>query len=146
MFESRTTMISNSVNLNNLVYGLDLEITNNHQDAQILLGGLTSASSLMVMDAASVDISKLATTGGNFNITRNYFEEFAARVLTQIGGASLPWEMTINDLNLPLLETIGGSDVKGDFMIGNNPALPYLTLSNLTYVDGNITITGNFSR
>lgn len=136
-----------SVNLTSLVYGLHLEITNNHQDAQILLGGLTSASSLMVMDAASVDISKLATTDGNFNITRNNFEEFAAPVLTQIGGDFIVVENDhLNDLNLPLLRTIGGSYVEGDFMIANNPALPYLALSNLTYVDGNTTITGNFSR
>jgi len=135
------------VNLTSLVYGLNLEMENNHADAQILLGGLTSSSSLLVGGAASVDISKLATTDGNFNITRNNFQEFAAPLLTQIGGDFI---VVDNDqlihLNLPLLETIGGSSVVGDCVVANNPALPSLTLSSLTYVDGNTTIAGNFSR
>jgi hypothetical protein len=135
------------VNFTSLVYALDLEIMDNSPEAQVMLSGLLSVSSLNIKGAAGIDVAKLVAMDGNLNLSENSLNRFIAPELTAIGGDFIVDSNTqLSFFDLPVLETIGGSYVDGDFRVVNNPALTTLMLPKLAYIDGNTTFIGNFSR
>ena len=139
----------NNINLTGLSWGSNsLTIVNNGPSAQIFLPNLRSAGAIIIGNASFIDLPSLSETSTSLEIYNNYFDVFTAPNLTVIGGNFIVRNnYLLEDLNLPLLTTIGDGPGEYDFVVANNTALNTIThLNQLWYTQGNVTLSGNLSK
>ena len=139
----------NNINLTGLSWGSNsLAIVNNGPSAQISLPNLRSVGAITISNASHIYIPSLSETSTSLEISSSYIDVFTAPNLTAIGGDFIVRNnYFLEDLNLPLLTTIGNSPGEGDFVVANNTALNTIThLDQLWYAKGNVTLSGNFSK
>lgn len=138
----------NMVNFSYLEKSSSLSFWNNGPLTQVVLPALTEiAGDLEMSRVASANVGKLARMDGGLNLDGNSFRNFSAPALTKLGGdVQVLNNPLLEDLDLPLLQGIGGGLENGIFAISNNSALNSLDLPRLAGVDGNVTLNGGFSR
>jgi hypothetical protein len=139
----------NNINLTGLSWGSNsLAIVNNGPSAQILLPNLRSAGDITIGNADRVDIPSLSEISTNFIISNNSIDVFTAPNLAAIGGNFIVSNnYLLEKLDLPLLTTIGDGTGNGNFVVVNNSALDTIThLNQLWHTQGNVTLSGNFSK
>ncbi len=137
-----------SVNLTGLSWGSnDLVIMNNGPQARISLPNLKSGGAITISDASQIDISSLSETTSDLVIYDNFMAVFSAPNLMAIGGDFVVSNNSLNDLDLPLLTTIGDAPGGGDFIVSNNTGLDtIMQLDRLWSLLGNISLSGDFSK
>lgn len=138
-----------SINLTGLSWGSNsLEILDNGPSAQIFLPDLQSVGALTISSAGDADLSSLSTVNTDMVLSDNSFEVFRSPILASIGGTFLVSNNSkLTDLDLPELTTIGDGTGKGNFTVTNNTALQFITnLDQFVQAQGNITLSGNFSK
>jgi hypothetical protein len=125
-----------------------LAIVNNGPSAQILLPNLRSAGDITIGNAGRVDIPSLSEISTNVIISNNSIDVFTAPNLAAIGGNFIVSNnYLLEKLDLPLLTTIGDGTGNGNFVVVNNSALDTIThLNQLWHTQGNVTLSGNFSK
>jgi hypothetical protein len=139
----------NNINLTGLSWGSNsLAIVNNGPSAQVFLPNLRSAGAITIGNAGHIDIHSLFETSSSLEISNNYIDVFTAPNLTVIGGDFIIRNNNLlEDLNLPLLNTIGNGPGESSFVVANNTALNTITnLNQLMYAEGNVTLSGNLSK
>jgi hypothetical protein len=139
----------NNINLTGLSWGSNsLAIVNNGPSAQILLPNLRSAGDITIGNAGRVDIPSLSEISTNVIISNNSIDVFTAPNLAAIGGNFIVSNnYLLEKLDLPLLTTIGDGTGNGNFVVVNNSALDTIThLNQLWHTQGNVTLSGNFSK
>ena len=135
------------INLTLLEQAVELEITGNHPDSYVLIPRLKKVSKLTLEGIVRVDVESLNVMDGALVLKDNSFEKFTAPELRAVGGDFfLVGNEQLKILDLPALETIGGSYVNGDFKVEGNPKLLHLSLPALSYTDGIMNLTGHFQR
>jgi len=135
------------INFTQLTQAVEMEIRGNHPESYILLSQLQKVSKLQLEGVVDINVEKLETMDGALTLSGNKLRWFKAPKLSAIGGDFILVENgQLEVLELPLLETIGGSYVNGNFKVHDNPLLSRIDLPTLAYTDGTTNLTGNFER
>lgn len=115
----------------------------NGQSFAVTLNDLKWAANLTIANTTTFLVPALETINGSLRFDSNYFTSFSAPNLTSVstGDLSLLNNADMTELNLPLLEKVGGG-----VTIVNNTAFQNLSLPLLADVSGAVTIGGNYTE
>jgi hypothetical protein len=143
-----------TINLTTLEEAQSIQIASNGPNTSVDLPTLSRANSLSLEGVSAVSVPRLAKLDGNFVLSGNSFERFAAPAFTGVAGdVDIEHNKLLSDLSLPMLTEVGGGLSNGSFTVANNPALTSLNLERLGggtevgasgAIDGNASFSGSF--
>ncbi|OJJ03723.1 hypothetical protein ASPVEDRAFT_133806 [Aspergillus versicolor CBS 583.65] len=130
------------VDVNNLKNATNLiNFAGNYKDLEILLPNLASGSNLTIRNVSSVSLPSLKKLEGQLGFWGNKFSSLAAPNLTETGDLVFEDNSNLNNLSLPVLETVNGG-----FLITRNDKLSSINFPKLETVTGAIDFSGAFDK
>ncbi|EPE29576.1 L [Glarea lozoyensis ATCC 20868] len=143
-----------TINLTTLEEAQSIHIASNGPNMIVDLPALSRANSLSLEGVSVVSVPRLTKVDGNFVLSGNSFERFAAPAFNGVAGdIHIEDNELLSDLSLPMLTEVGGGLSNGSFTVANNPGLKSLNLERLGggtevgasgAIDGNASFSGNF--
>ncbi|KAL4921199.1 GPI-anchored cell wall organization protein-domain-containing protein [Aspergillus aurantiobrunneus] len=131
-----------TVDVNNLKNATNLiNFAGNSDKLEIMLPNLASGTNLTIRNVSSVSIPSLKKLEGQLGFWGNTFESLSAPNLTESGDVVFEDNTRLNNLSLPVLETINGG-----FLITRNDELSSLSFPKLAQVSGAIDFSGAFDE